>query len=237
MTVIFIRTILIYTLLILALRLTGKRQIGQLEITDFITTLLLSEIATLPIENPDMPLINALIPITTLITFEVVSSTILSRTPKLKNMFSSRPGFLIKNGNIDQKELMKNRIAPDELMSELRQHSINDLSEVAYAIIEQDGKMTVIPKAQYRPVTVSDLNINVENDELSHILIANGVINQHGLQVTGKSEEWIRKELRKKKCTPKDVFLMTLNDAGKINTIIKEGKMLERQHIKPKVKR
>ena len=224
MTIIFIRTLLIYTLLILALRLTGKRQIGQLEITDFVTTLLLSEIATLPIENPDMPIVNALIPIITLVTFEIVSSTILCRTPKLKNIFSARPGFLIKNGVIDQRELTKNRISPDELMSELRQHNVSDLSEVAYAILEQDGKMTVIQKSEFRPVTVNDLNINVENDELSHIMISNGVINKHGLTVMKKDEKWIKSQVRAKGCRPKDVYLMTLNDSGKVNIIIKEGK-------------
>ena len=144
------------------MRLMGKRQIGQLEVTDFVTTLLLSEIATLPLEDPDIPIINALIPMITLLTFEVVSSTILCRTPRLKNLFSSRPGFLIRNGKLEQKEMIKNRISPDELMSELRQNGYTELSEVAYAIIEQDGTLTVIPRSENRAVTPKDININVE---------------------------------------------------------------------------
>ena len=221
LVVILIRTLIVYTLLILAVRLMGKRQIGQLDVTDLVTTLILSEIASLPIENPDMPIINALIPIVTLLTFEVTSSTILSKTPRLKNLFSSRPGFLIQNGKIDQKELVKNRISPDELMSELRQNGIGDLSEVAYTIIEPDGKISVIPKSPNRPATPQDLNINVKNDELSHILISGGIINEHGLKITKKSREWL---LSKLECSPKDVFLMTLNDAGSINIIMKEKK-------------
>ena len=222
MTVIFIRTLIVYALLILTMRLMGKRQIGQLEVTDFVTTLLLSEIATLPIEDPDIPLVNALIPMITLLTFEVVSSTILSRTPRLKNLFSSRPGFLIRRGKLDQKEMLKNRISPDELMSELRQSGYADLSEVAYAIIEQDGRLTVIPRAENRALSPKDININVENDELSHIIIAGGVINEHGLRVTGKSRAWLDGELQKKECRARDVFLMTLGDSGRLNIIMKE---------------
>ena len=222
MTVIFIRTLIVYTLLIVIMRLMGKRQIGQLEVTDFVTTLLLSEIATLPIEDPDVPIVNALIPMVTLLTFEVASSTILSRTPKLKNLFSSRPGFLIRRGKLDQKEMMRNRISPDELLSELRQSGYADLSDVAYAIIEQDGRLTVIPRAESRALSPKDININVENDELSHIIIAGGVINEHGLSVTGKSRKWLDGQLEKKGCTAKDVFLMTLGDSGRINIIMKE---------------
>ena len=221
MVVVLIRTLIVYTVLILSMRLMGKRQIGQLDVTDLVTTLLLSEIATLPIEDPDIPIINAIIPIIILLTFEVTSSTILSKTPRLKNLFSSRPGFLIQNGKIDQKELSKNRISPDELMSELRQNGIGDLSEVAYTIIEPDGKISVIPKSNHRPATPQDLNINVENDELSHILISGGIINEHGLKITQKNRDWLLKKLN---CSPKEVFLMTLNDAGNINIIMKEKK-------------
>lgn len=222
MVVIFIRTLIVYTLLIISMRIMGKRQIGQLDVTDLVTTLILSEIASLPIENPDMPIINALIPIITLLTFEVTSSILLSKTPRLKNLFSSRPGFLIQNGRINQKELIKNRISPDELISELRKNGICDLSEVSFTIIEPDGKMTVIPKSQNRPLTASDLNIQIKKDTLSHVLISGGIINEHGLTITGKSREWITRELKKKKCSPREVFLMTVSTDGKVNIIMKE---------------
>lgn len=204
------------------MRLMGKRQIGQLEVTDFVTTLLLSEIATLPLEDPDIPIINALIPMITLLTFEVVSSTILCRTPRLKNLFSSRPGFLIRNGKLEQKEMIKNRISPDELMSELRQNGYTELSEVAYAIIEQDGTLTVIPRSENRAVTPKDININVEKSGLSHIIIAGGVVNKHGLSVTGKDRAWLDGLLSKKGYRVRDVFLMTLGDSGEVNIIMKE---------------
>ena len=205
LVVVLIRTLIVYTILILSMRIMGKRQIGQLDVTDLITTLLLSEIATLPIENPDIPIANAIIPIITILTFEVTSSTILSRTPRLKNLFSSRPGFLIQRGRINQKEMLRNRISTDELMSELRRNNAADISDVAYAIIEQDGKITVIPS----------------RGELSHILISCGVINRHGLAVIGKDIKWLESRLGRGR-RAKDVYLMTINDSGKINIIMKE---------------
>ena len=204
------------------MRLMGKRQIGQLEVTDLVTTFILSEIATLPIENPDMPIINAMIPIIVLLTFEVVSSTILSKNPKMKNIFSSRPGYLIYKGKIDQSELTKNRISLDELISELRQNNVTDISEVNYAILEQDGKITVIPKSDHRPLTPKDMNLKVKDDGLSHIIISNGVINDHGLKVVQKDRNWLFKELQKRQKTAKDIYLMTITDASKINIIPKE---------------
>ena len=226
MVIIFFRTLIVYSLLIITMRIMGKRQIGQLDVTDLVTTLLLSELAALPIENPDMPIINALIPIIILLTFEVSSSVILSKTPRLKNLFSSRPGFLIRNGEIDQKELIKNRISPDELISEIRQNGICDISEVDYAIIEPDGKITVIPKSDNRPLTAADLNVKVKSDRLSYVLISGGIINEHGLTIVGKSREWIINELKKQNRSPKDVFLMTLSSDGKTNIIMKEKRCL-----------
>ena len=125
-------------------------------------------------------------------------------------------------GKLDQKEMMKNRISPDELMSELRQSGYADISEVAYAIIEQDGRLTVIPRAENRALSPKDININVENDELSHIIIAGGVINEHGLSVTGKDRAWLDGQLEAKGCRARDVFLMTLGDSGRVNIIMKE---------------
>lgn len=222
MVVILLRTLLIYICLLGAMRLMGKRQIGQLDLTDLVSTLLISEIASLPIENPDIPIVYAIIPITTLVTFEIVSSTILARSPKFKNLLSSRPGFLIRDGSLVQKEISKNRISLDELMSELRRQGVNDISQIKYAILEQDGQISIILKSEYNPLSPSDLNINVSDDGIAHIIIANGVINAHGLEFIGKNRDWLERQLEKNKCRASDVFLMTVNDSGKINLTKKE---------------
>lgn len=222
MVVIFIRTLIIYTSLLISMRLMGKRQIGQLDLTDLITTFLISQIASLPIENPDIPIIYALIPMVTLLSFEIVSSMILSKSQTLKNLFSSRPGFLIKDGEIDQKEIHKNRISLDELMCELRKQGVGDISEVKYAIIEQNGQISIILKAAYQQPALKDLGIKREDSGIEHIVIANGSVNLHGLEVISKDHDWLDGQLKKRHCDCKDVFLMTVNDSGNINFIKKD---------------
>ena len=222
MVVIFIRTIIIYGCLFLSMRLMGKRQIGQLDVSDLITTLLISEIASLPIENPDIPIIYSIIPIVTLLTFEVTSSAILSKSQFMKKIFSTRPSFLIKNGEIDQKALSKNRISIDELISKLRQQSINDISEVKYAIIEQDGQLSIIPRAPFRQPTLSDMKIEAKETGIMHVVVANGSINRHGLEVIERDDAWVKRQLSKRGLKVADVFLMTVNDAKEIQITKKE---------------
>ena len=222
MVVIFIRTLIIYACLLISMRLMGKRQIGQLDISDLVTTLLISEIASLPIENPDIPVFYAIIPTITLLSFEVASSTLLSKSQFMKNIFSTRPAFLIKNGIIMQKELSKNRISLDELMSKLRQQGANNISEIKYAILEQDGLMSVIFSAPYRTVELNDLKLNTEDDGISHIVISNGTINKHSLKTINRDVNWVKEQLDAQKINIKDVFLMTVNDSYSINITKKD---------------
>jgi uncharacterized membrane protein YcaP (DUF421 family) len=216
MLIVFVRTILIYLLLLLAMRLMGKRQIGELEVTDLVITLLLSDIATHPIVDPENPLSHALIPIITLLATEVTLSLLLSRFPRLKNLCSARPNILIRNGRIDQKELERLRISSDELISELRQKDVTSIDDVAYAILEQNGKISVIPRVGSQPPTREDLSVQSEEGGIMHILVSRGVINRYNLRLLGHDEAWLSKELGRRKQTVKDVFLMTVNDNGEI---------------------
>lgn len=222
MIILLTRTLIIYATLLITMRLMGKRQIGQLEVTDLVTTFMLSELATLPIENPDMPLINAMIPIIILLTFEVVSSMLLIKFPRLKSVFSSRPGYLIKKGQLIESELVKNRISPEELISELRQNGISDISDADYAIMEKDGKLTVLPKSEYRPLSAADIGIPVKDCGISHIIISNGTVNLHGLSSISKDRRWLSSTLDRYGMSEKEIFLFTATDSGKTYIIPKE---------------
>lgn len=222
MLIIFIRTIIIYVCLLISMRIMGKRQIGQLDVSDLISTLLISEIASLPIENPDIPIVYSIIPLITLLTFEVTSSTILSRSQFMKNIFTPRPSFLIKDSEINQSALRKNRISIDELISKLRQQGIYDIQEIKYAIIEQDGQISLIPKVQYRQPNISDLKIKTKETGIIHVIVENGKINKYGLSITQKNEDWLLQEASKRKIDISDIFLMTINDANEIQIIKKE---------------
>ena len=224
MLTIFLRTIIIYILLIGTMRILGKRQLGELEISELITTILISEIASLPITNQDIPVLYAVIPLITIMTFEVSTAVLLSKFPKLKSIISSRPSTLIRHGEIDQKELLKNRISNEELISELRLKNITDLNCVEYAILEQNGLLSVIPKACYQQPTAKQLKIATNESGIMHIIISNGKWNEYNVQTFGKSKHEIENYLKKKKVDPKDVFLLLLDDGGSYNLILTEKK-------------
>ena len=139
-----------------------------------------------------------------------------------KNILSSPPSVLINKGKIDIKELRKNRISPEELISELRLKSIPDPSHVEYAILEQNGLLSVIPKTEHQQPTLQDLNINEKSTGIVHIIISQGTWNKYNLQQQNVDREKITKYLRKKNLAIKDVFLLTVDDDGNKDLIIKE---------------
>ena len=222
MTTILFRTVLIYLILVISMRLMGKRQIGELEISDLVTTFLLSEIASLPITDNNIPLSHAIIPIITLITFEITSSALLAACPKIKNFISARPTTLIRDGRICGRAMRQARISTDELISELRQQDVTDLSEVRYAILEQNGKITVIPRAEFRPPTAKQMKIKVKDEGIYHIVIDKGIINQHNLRELDLTEADLLKKLAGSHLSPKDIYLMMISDTEDIKIIRKD---------------
>ena len=224
MTTIFIRTLIVYVILLSAMRLMGKRQIGELEVSDLITTLILSEIASLPITDSSIPISHAVIPIIILLTFEVVSSSLLVRFPGIKNLFSTRPTILIKNGALSSKQMNKARITADELISELRQRGISDIAEVQYAILEQNGKISVIQKPEYKTPTAKDLNIQPTDSGLYRIVVENGYIDKHGVKESGLSKADICNILNEEKISLRQVYLMTVNESKEAEIIVKDEK-------------
>lgn len=222
MLTILLRTVIIYIILISTMRIMGKRQIGELEVSDLVTTLLLSEIATLPIENQEIPVMYAVIPIITLLTIEVISSVISFKSPKIRGFLNAKPSILISQGKINQRELQNSRIAIDELISEIRLNGISDIKEVQYAILESSGKLTVIPKIQFSQPKMQDLKVKAEETGLAHIIISNGTVNYYNLNYLGKSRTWLDSVLKKHNTVANDVFLMTANDKSETNIVKKE---------------
>ena len=222
MIIILFRTIIIYIFLIITMRILGKRQLGELEISELIVTILLSEIASMPISNQDIPLSYAIIPLITITFIEVLFSFLLSRFSILKNILSSPPSTLIYNGRINQNELQKNRISPEELLSELRLKNIPDPTHVEYAILEQNGMLSVLPKIEHQQATLEQLKITDTETGLTHIIISQGQWNKYNLSLLNKRKEDFEKFLRKKKAVQQDVFLLTIDDDDNMNLILKE---------------
>lgn len=224
MTTIFIRTIIIYVVLLTSMRLMGKRQIGELEISDLITTLLVSEIASLPLTDSSIPISHAIIPIILLLTFEVVSSTLLMKFPPIKKFISTRPTTLIDDGKLCPHQLQKVRLTADELISEMRQNGISDIDEVQYAILEQNGRISIIQKPEFRPPSSKDMNIETVNNGIYHIVIENGLTNPHGLNRAGLDRKKLGDILHSRHIKQKDIYLMMINDGGDVKLVPKEKK-------------
>lgn len=221
MLTILIRTVIVYVILLCVMRLMGKRQLGELEISELVTTLLLSEIASLPIENQSIPLVYAIIPLIAILTFEVTLSVILVKCPRLKNLASARPSVLIRHGFLDQKELRRIRISIDELVSEVRQSGLSSLDEVDYAILEQNGKISVIPKKSAQPPTAKDMNLTLPEPGIVHALVEDGKINDYNLRLLQLSRGWVEENLRSQGWELKNVFWMGVDDSGKLYWIKK----------------
>ena len=198
------RTLIIYVLLSFSLKVMGKRQLGELDVTELVSTLLVSEIASLPIDDPDLPLLNAILPILFILSLEVLLSTIKNKSEKLKRKIEGEPVYIIYKGRLLQKALRDNRISVNELMSEIRAQGIGDISEVNYAILEQNGSLSVLNK--------SDGNI-------SHPIIIDGEVNRSALKSNGFDDNWLRARLDESRVSKKNVFLMTVDDEGKIYII------------------
>lgn len=228
MTIIF-RTITIYVLLTIALRLMGKRQIGELEISELITTLLISEIASSPIGDENVPLLSAVIPITTLVLIEVCSSYLLITFPRLKSLFSSRPTVLVRNGKPLRKELKRARITMEELISALRQKDVSDISEVAYTILEPNGQISVTKKKRYLPPDATEFHIYPKENGITHILVADGKADRHNLKKLPHGRNILLHTLEKENCTVKDILLLLVDDGGKVYVVRKDDKSHRRR--------
>lgn len=223
MTTLLLRTLLIYVVLMIAMRMMGKRQIGELEVSDLITTLLISEIASLPITDSDIPVSHAVVPIVMLMTFEVATSTLVANVPRVKKWITARPAKLIDNGRICQAEMKKARISADELISELRQREITELAEVRYAILEPNGKISVLPYSGAKPPTADQLKLDVADGGLSYVIIDKGTVNAHNQRLLSLSDKRLRSILRKEGVAVGDVYLMMMNDSGEATVIRREG--------------
>ena len=206
---VFTRTIIIYIVLLLAMRLMGKRQIGEFEVGELVSTLLISEIASIPICDTSVPILHAVIPVTFILCIEIITAALKNKFPKIKRVVEGTPVYIIYKGKLLQSVLRDNRISINEILSELRVQGIGDISEVEYGILEQNGKVAVIKK--------SDGNI-------AHNIIVDGEVSYVTVKSLGYNEEWLKKRLDEWGVRSDEVFLMTVDDEQKVNIIKKEDR-------------
>jgi len=224
MAIVFIRTLIVYAALLLTMRLLGKRQLGEMELSEFVVAALIADLAAHPLQDIGIPMMNGLIPILTLFCCEVLIAGISLKHIRLRTLLFGKPSILISHGKIDQRELWKNRFTLDELMQEMRSQGAMDISKVEYAILETDGRLNVMLYPSEMPVTASLMNLQVPDEGYPVILISDGQIIEDNLQRCGKSRAWLDEQLRERKAkNAGEVFLMMLNGAGQIYFARKEG--------------
>ncbi len=219
MLIVFLRAVLLYVLVVFAIRLMGKRQLGELQPSEFVITILISNIATLPIEDPGTPMLLGIVPILTLVCLDVLMSAATLKSRKLRRIVSGSPKIIISDGVLDQKQLNELRYTADDVLEALRSQGIFDISEVQYAVIETTGAVSAFLKSAKQPV-------NGEKPQPSgdppQVVIDDGDVVKRSLSYLKLSEEWLKNILKSKKISPHEVFLMTARSDGSYKIIEKE---------------
>ena len=224
MFIIIVRTILLYFAVILAIRIMGKRQIGDLQPSELVITILISEIAAIPLQDITQPVLSGIFAIFTLVTIEVIMSFITMKCLPFRKLFYGKSAILIKDGKIDQKMLSKLRITVPDLVEILRCAGTFEISNVDYAILETNGQLSVLTKSKYQQATLKDLGVKRKNESLPYLLVSDGKILKEALKSSGISREEIDAELYKRNFKLEDVFLMTADKYRNFIVIKSEGK-------------
>lgn len=199
----------------------GKRQIGELQPSDLVVTLLISQIISIPIQDTDIPLVNTLIPILLLVGFEILTSVFNMKSIKFRSFMHGHPVVIINDGVLNQKLLRDLRFTVDDLIESLRQKDVFDISQVQYAIVETNGQLSVLLKANYDTVTRDDLNLHPDSQGYQCPVIIDGKIVTQDFKICNASVEKIEKAIKKEKIQVKDILLMTIDATGN-HTIIRK---------------
>lgn len=223
MAIIIFRTLIVYFALVTSMRLMGKRQLGELELPELVVAVLIADLASHPLQDIGIPLINGLLPIIILFCCETILSGAAMKSVKLRSLLFGRPCFLIEKGKINQNEMRKNRFTLDELTEELRSNGITDISLVEYAVLETNGQLNTLLFPLERPVTARDVNAAPANNGYPVIIINEGRVMSRNLKIKGRDDNWLKKELKRRGIEfAENVYLMTLDDSGNIYFAAKE---------------
>ena len=205
---ILIRTTLIYLILTFCLKIMGKRQIGELEVSELVSTLLISEIASAPITDTSIPFLSTIIPIIIISSTEVILSLIKNKSTKVKRCVEGEPCFIVFRGKLMQRTLFENRISINEVLTEMRTQGIGDFFDINYAILEQNGKLSILKKE--------------DADNTSIPVVIDGVVEKENLHLMGLGEDWIAARMKELKLKTNEIFLLTADENLNINYIKKE---------------
>ena len=223
MAITAIRTVIIYIFIITAMRIMGKRQLGELQPVELVVTLLISDLAAVPMQESGMPLLNGLVPILILVSLELLLSGCMLKLPWVSRLITGNPITIIRDGRLDQKALKKLRMTVEDLMENLRGQNIFAIEDLQYAVAETNGKISVYPKPEKQPPTCGDLHGAPPDSGMPLVVISDGKLSRWAMQTCGVDEGWLNQVLIDNACPQSEVFLLTANKAREYYLVRKEG--------------
>ena len=218
MTITFIRAVIIYITVITAMRIMGKRQIGELKPHELVITVLVSQVASIPLEDNSMPLANMFVPILIFVSFEIIVSVISMKSLNFRNLIQGRPMFVIRNGQLNEKQMKRLRLTVDDLIDAIRQKDVFDISTVQDAVIETNGSISVLQIAEESPVTPKQLKLSVDESSTPVAIIIDGKPVTEYFSSEKIKNSKIELVLNNEKKDIKNIMLLTIDDSG--NTFI-----------------
>lgn len=214
LAVTIIRTLILYITIIFLIRLMGKRQIGELQPSELVITILLSEIASIPIQDNKVPILNSVAALFALVAFEIISSVVTLKSPEIRSFMQGHPVIVIRNGEVDYKALKKLRMTVNDLVCALRQKDVFDISQVSYAIFETNGKISVLLKPEYRNSTAADLEIFPKDKGMPFAVICDGEIAFDVAAEAGYDPSKIKKFAISSKIPLEKIMIMAVDTDG-----------------------
>ena len=224
MLTVLIRSVVLYLCIMLFMRLMGKRQLGELQPAELVISVLISNIVSLPVEDPNVPLLMGIIPVAMLVGLELIVSVLSLRFRSIRTLMGGNPVVIIHYGVIDQGVLKTLRFSIDDLMESLRSQGIFDLSQIQYAIVETNGTVSILPYEKDSPATPTQLKLTLAPREVPVVVISDGMVLEDGLRVASMSRKQLNKILEKEQVSVRDVFLFSADKSHRYTLIQKENK-------------
>lgn len=222
MLISYLRAAFLYLVLILSVRMMGKRQIGQMEASEFVVTMLVANLASIPMQDAAIPLYSGLIPILVVLGMELTLSGLILRSVLIRRFFCGKPVILIDNGKILMENLRRTRVTLDELTGHLRQKNVLEIQTVQYAILETDGSLSVFPYPGERPATAKEAGIKAKKQYLPITIVEDGFLSEENLQKANRDKDWLAAILQKNRASLRDILLLTVDSAGHVVFLRKE---------------
>ena len=222
MLIAIVRTLILYIFIIAALRLMGKRQISDMQPSELVVTLVVSDIASLPMQNTSQPLLSGMIPVMVLVGLEILTSVLMMKSRTVRKLVCGNPVVVIEDGKLLQKQMKRLRMTNSDLMEQLRQQSVFSLDDVQYCIVETNGALSILEKPEKRVPNAEEAGVKVEDNKLEAVVVSDGKLLREGLSMCQKDERKVVNILSENHIPINSVFLMTMDGSGAYRIIRKE---------------